>query len=160
MRTSSGFTLVELILVMAVLATVMALSVPSLSRSLRERSLEQEAARFLALTEFARNEAISQGVPMVIWIETQTRRFGLEPKTDYGGTNVRREYTLHSDVQVEFDSRGVSSNEKQAMEFAPEGTPDTASVESVRLVDRFGSARLISKRADGWGYEILREDKR
>jgi type II secretion system protein H len=158
-RNASGFTLVELILVMAVLAIVMALSAPSLSRSLRERSLEQEATRFLALTEFARNEAISQGVPMVIWIEVETRRFGLEPKTDYGGANIRREYTLHSDVHVEFDKSAVSSNEKQAIEFAPEGTPDAASVESVRLVDRFGSARLISKRTDGWGYEILLEER-
>jgi hypothetical protein len=29
----------------------------------------------------------------------------------------------------------------------------------VRLVDRFGSARLISKRTDGWGYEILLEER-
>lgn len=161
MRTTSGFTLVELILVMTVLATVMALSAPSLSRSLRERSLEQEAARFLALTEFARNEAISQGVPMVIWIDVQTQRFGLEPKTDYGGTDVHREYALHSDVQFELSGRGISSsaNSNQAIEFAPEGTPDVASMETVRLVDRFGSARQIAKRSDGWGYEILKEER-
>ena len=159
MRAASGFTLVELILVMAILAAVMALSVPSLSRSLRERSLEQEAARFLALTEFARNEAVSQGVPMVIWVDAQARRFGLEPKTDYGGNEVRREYTLHPDVQFELSSRTGLQDNNQVMEFAPEGTPDPASIESVGMLDRYGSVRLIAKRSDGWGYEIVEEER-
>ena len=157
MRTASGFTLVELILVMAVLAIVMALSVPSLSRSLRERSLEQEAARFLALTEFGRSEAVSQGVPMVIWVDTKSQRFGLAPKTDYGSAEVRKEYTLHSDVHFELTERGGGQNNDEVMEFAPEGTPEVSSIESLRLVDRFGSMRLIAKRSDGWGYEIAKE---
>ena len=137
----------------------MALSVPSLSRSLRERSLEQESARFLALTEFGRDEAVSQGVPMVIWVDAQSRRFGLAPKTDYGVNEIRREYTLHQDVQFELDARASLQSDGRVMEFTPEGTPEAASIESVRLVDRFGSARLISKRSDGWGYEIVEEKR-
>src|SRR5438067_13878805 len=82
-RTLRAFTLVELILVMAVLATIMALSTPSLSRSLRNRNIEQEAKRFIALTEYARGEAVSQGVPMTIWIDVEAGAFGVEPKAGF-----------------------------------------------------------------------------
>src|ERR1051325_1837454 len=82
-RPAPGFTLVELILVMALLATLMALAAPSLSRSMRQRNLSQEATRFVALTESARDEAVSQGVPMVVWIDPVGGRFGMGPKTGY-----------------------------------------------------------------------------
>ena len=51
-RSAEGFTLVELIIVMTLLAIVAALSVPSLSRSMRQRNLDEEATRLLALTEY------------------------------------------------------------------------------------------------------------
>ena len=153
-----AFTLLELIFVMALLATILAFSAPSLARSLRERHLEDEAARFLALTEYARNEAISRGIPMMIWLEPQTGRFAVTPGEGFDDGVARgREYTLGRDIQMELVA-GVSARvAASAIRFAPEGTLDPESVESVRLRDRFKSVLRIDRTEDSWGYEIVKE---
>lgn len=156
---NAAFTLVELILVMAILAIVMAVSAPALSRSMRGRALEQEAARFHALTLFARNEAVSEGAAMAIWIDPATQRYGLEPKTDYGGHVIRREYAIDPDIQVQLVAQ-TTVGDHQAIEFTPGGQPGLHSIEAVRFTDRSGSSRLITRREDGAGYEIAKEEGR
>jgi type II secretion system protein H len=160
MRNLAAFTLVELILVMAILAVVMAISAPSLSRSLRERALEQEAARFQALTLFARNEAVSEGAAMAIWIDPSAKRYGLEPKSDYGGNSIRRDYEMNPAVEVEVVSTNrVGTKQQHAIGFTPSGLPDPQSAEAIRLTDRFGSTRLIQRREDGAGYQVVEEGR-
>jgi type II secretion system protein H len=72
-----GFTLIELILVMAILAAVMAVSAPSLGRFFRGRNLDSEAYRLLALTRHAQERAVTEGVPMILWFDINARRYGL-----------------------------------------------------------------------------------
>ena len=153
-----GFTLMEFVLVMALLATLMALAAPSLSRSIRQRTLDQEALRFLALTEHARNEAVSRGVPMVIWLEPETHRFGLESKPGHLLIEPRRtEYVLGPDLRFELE-RGVGLGRSSAtIEFGPDGWLLWGSLEWVRLVDRQDTGLLIARGTNGWGYEIVRE---
>ncbi|MES2570243.1 MAG: prepilin-type N-terminal cleavage/methylation domain-containing protein, partial [Verrucomicrobiota bacterium] len=155
-----AFTLVELIIVMALLATVMALSAPSLSRSLRQRNLDHEAVRFVALTEYARNEAVSQGVPMFVWINPETSGFGTGPKTGYRGVEGReREYTINPDLHFEMDQAQVVQGLAHIIEFAPDGSPGTLSTENVRIIDRFNSNITVALTSDRWCYEILKETK-
>jgi type II secretion system protein H len=157
-RFVQAFTLVELILVMVLLTTIMALAVPSLARSFRQRNVDQEAVRFIALTDYARDEAVSQGVPMVVWIDTAAGRFGVDPKNGYGATNTRsKDFSMNADVRFEA-MQGATQQQGvvTAAEFAPDGTLDPAAVTSVRVVDRFNSAVDISQTSDGWGYEIVK----
>ena len=49
-RPSNAFTLIELILVMAMLLIVLGVAFPSLKRFFRGRNLDSEARRFLSLT--------------------------------------------------------------------------------------------------------------
>ena len=159
-RSAAGFTLVELILVMALLAIVMAIAAPSLSRSMRQRNLDGEAARLLAATEYARDEAISQGVPMTLWIDPEGRRFGIGPKEGFVGNEKRiREFSVDPDIGFEIANAVVKRGVVEAMEFAPDGTPALTNVESVVLKDRFNSALTLAQTTDGWGYEIVKEAK-
>ena len=57
-----GFTLLELILVMVILSTVLAMAAPSLSGFFGSRQTHDTAAQILALTQLARSQAISEGV--------------------------------------------------------------------------------------------------
>ncbi len=156
----SAFTLVELIVVMAVLALVLAFSAPSLSRSMRQRNLEAEAVRFLAATEYGRNEAVSQGLPMILWVDEKARSFGIEAREGFVGDITRvREFTLHPDVEIELEKAVARNAKVQPIEFAPDGAPATTNVESVIFKDRFASIVTIGRTADGWGYEILKEQK-
>jgi type II secretion system protein H len=155
-----GFTLVELILVMALLAVVAAFSAPSLARSLRQRNLDGEAARLLALTEYARNEAVSQGVPMTVWLDPKSQRFGVAPKTGYEGDEARaREFELNADIHFEIDRAATQNGVAEIMEFAPDGAPAPSSIDAVRLVDRFQALINIVRTSDGWSYEIVKEQR-
>ena len=157
-RIPPGFTLVELVVVMALLAIVAALSAPVMSRSIRARNLNGEAARFIAATEYGRDEAVSQGVPMTVWIDPATQRFGVEPRAGFEGIESRnREFAVNADIHFEMDS--AAAGIVQAVEFAPDGVPSTTSVETVRLVDRFQSVVTVVRTKDGWGYEIVKEGK-
>ena len=159
-RATSAFTLVELIVVMALLAVVLALSAPSLSRSMRQRNLEAEAARFLAATEYSRDEAVSQGVPMTLWIDEKQQRFGVEPKEGFAGDESRsREFTLHPDVQIDVEKSITRDAKVQPIEFTADGAPATTNVEAVWLKDRFDSIVTVARTTDGWGYEIVKEAK-
>lgn len=154
----AGFTLIELIMVMALLAIVMALSAPALSRSMRERHLADEAARFLALTEYARNEAISQAIPLIVWIDPAAGRFGVEVKSGFTGDEQRvREFALDADIHFELRETSAKRAIVELVEFAPDGVPEGASIEAFRLLDRFGSAITIARTDDKLGYEILTE---
>jgi type II secretion system protein H len=156
--STRGFTLIEFVLVMALLATLMALAAPSLARSMRQRTLDQEAVRFLALTEHARNEAVSRGVPMVIWIEPETRRFGLESKPGHLLVEPRKlVYALAPEVRFELDRRAGVGRTMATIEFGPDGWLVWDSLDWVRLVDRRESGLLVARGTNGWGYEIVKE---
>ena len=156
----TAFTLVELIIVMTLLAIVAALSLPSLSRSMRQRNLDEEATRLLALTEYGRDEAVSQGVPMIVWIDAKAQRYGLKPKAGFDADETRaREYAMNPDVNAEIDKAAASGGVVEAMEFGADGALASSSVEAVRLVDRFKSVINVSRTADGWSYELVKEEK-
>ena len=170
-----GFTLVELILVMALLVVFMAIIVPNVTHSLRQRNLEQEAARLLALTEYGRDEAASQGVPMDVWIDPDNKLFGVEPKAGYIGSTVRaKSFQLNAEMHFDPVSGGVTVRPGTgagtktpqgqaahggitAAEFAPDGTLDPTSVVSVRIADHAGDGVSVTQTADGYGYQIVKD---
>ena len=109
----AAFTLIELVLVMALLATLAAIAVPTLARSLRGHNLDGQADRLLALTEYGRDEAASQGIPMVMWIDADGGRFGVDAKPGYGSDteNARaRAYTLADDARFDPVGQGMVSS--------------------------------------------------
>ena len=55
---SAGFTLIELILVMAMLLIVLSLTAPSLAVFFRGRALDSEARRFMTLTHYGQSRAV------------------------------------------------------------------------------------------------------
>jgi type II secretion system protein H len=157
-RRSIAFTLVELIIVMALMAIVMAIAAPSLARSMKERNLPDEAARILAASEYARSEAASQGVPMVVWIDSAAHRLGIEPKEGFDGEPSRtREFTWNDDIQIETEQKASSGKQATVMEFTPDGSLADSSAESVKLTDRFGNTMSLVRTSDRWSYEIVKE---
>jgi len=159
-RSAGAFTLVELILVMAVLTTILAIVVPSLYRSFQQRHLGQEADRLLSLTEYARDEAISQGVPMVVWIDSEQGDFGLDAATNYTASEVsKKQYSLSDDIHFDAVKSSQSTKDGHAIlvQFAPDGSPDPSGIDSVRIVDRSDSSMVLERTDDGWSYEIVKE---
>src|SRR2546421_9923316 len=85
----AAFTLIELILVMAMLLIVLAVSAPALSNFFRGRTLDSEARRFLSLTRYGQSRAVSEGGPMVLWIDAKNGTYGLQEEASYAQADPR-----------------------------------------------------------------------
>ena len=97
-----GFTLVELMLVMALLVIMLGFVAPSLSRFFRGRNLDSEARRLLSLTRYGQSRAVSEGVPMLLWLDPKLGTYGLKAQTGYTDRDQKAvEYTLAQDLQME-----------------------------------------------------------
>src|SRR6185295_17984721 len=57
---ANGFTLIELILVMAILTIAVSITAPALSNFFHGRTLDSEARRMLALTRQGQSRAVSE----------------------------------------------------------------------------------------------------
>src|SRR5690349_9721534 len=72
-----AFTLVELILVLVLLAITASLVGTNMGSFFRGRALNFEARRMLSLAHYAQSRAVSEGVPMVLWVNPSTATYGL-----------------------------------------------------------------------------------
>ena len=64
MRRSHAFTLLELLMTVAILAILVSLSAPPLTRLVADQQLSSQANSWLSLALYARQEAMRQGRPM------------------------------------------------------------------------------------------------
>ena len=62
------------------------MSRPTLSSFFHGRDLDSEAQRFLSLTRYGRSRAISEGVPVELWINAKQGKYGLEAVSGYTET--------------------------------------------------------------------------
>jgi prepilin-type N-terminal cleavage/methylation domain-containing protein len=103
-----AFTLIELILVMALLTIVISLTAPKLSRFFHGRTLDSEARRLLALTRSGQSRAVSEGVPMDLWVDAELGTFGLEAEPSYETSDPKAvDFTLDGGLQLAMVNKTV-----------------------------------------------------
>jgi type II secretion system protein H len=108
----AAFTLIELILVMSMLVVVLSIAAPSLARFFRGRTLDSEAKRFLALTRYGQSRAVSEGVPVLLWIDAREGAYGLQADSSYTENDTKAlEYTLNKDLQVEVEQSRLATKQ-------------------------------------------------
>ena len=66
MNKSSGFTLLELMIVVTVLAILLGIAIPSFVETIRQSAVRSQANELLALMHFARTEAIKRRAEIVV----------------------------------------------------------------------------------------------
>jgi len=154
-RKAMGFTLLELIVVMAMLAAVMAISTPALSRFVKGRTLEEEARRFLALTRYARSEAISRSVLMELWIDPEHGLYGLSPQSRYDLENRKPiEFSLADGLSFEVDRKVLDERGEAKILFWPDGSIDVESLVELRIRRDEWEMIEIAQAAFGMGYFV------
>jgi prepilin-type N-terminal cleavage/methylation domain-containing protein len=133
-----GFTLLELILVMLILSTVLAMAAPSLRGFFGSRKTHDEAAQILALTQFARSQAISEGIIYRLNFETRERTYWLTAQQSGAFEKLKTEFgqvfTFPNDIIAELEDVEKEDNE-MFLEFTPQGTVTAG---TIRLIDRRG----------------------
>ena len=125
----SGFTLVELILVLALLVIATSLAAPALSNFVRGRALDSEARRLAALMHAGQSRAVSEGAAMVLWLEEKAGHYGLEAETsgqngDAKAENLAVDSTLQLAVQNIGTAAPVTFKNLPAIKFLADGAVD------------------------------------
>jgi prepilin-type N-terminal cleavage/methylation domain-containing protein len=178
-----GFTLIELILVMALLTIVISLTAPKLSRFFHSRTLDSEARRLLALTRSGQSRAVSEGVPMDLWVDVEQGTFGLEAEPSYDASDPNAvDFTLDGGLQLGVVNKPVvtSANtlnrNQQAstasiprvklvhanlptIRFLPDGSVAESSPQMLRLTSGDGGSLWLALSRDSVNYEIRDTDK-
>ena len=169
-RWLHGFTLIELVLVLALLASVLSLAAPSLARFFRGRNLDSEAQRFLALTRYAQSRAVAEGVPMVLWVDADAGTYGLEMEATYSEDDRKAvQFEMDKDVAVQVEqslgtsraalplvTRQIAGN-LPVIRFTPDGSLADSSFEYVLFREaREGETGelWVSQNRSRLGYEI------
>jgi prepilin-type N-terminal cleavage/methylation domain-containing protein len=97
-----AFTLIELILVMALITIVVSVSLPSLKGFFKGRDLDSEARRFLSLTRYGASRAVAEGIPVELYVDTQQRLYGLRAQAGFLERDTKRvEYKLPEELSFE-----------------------------------------------------------
>lgn len=173
-RRRAGFTLIEMILVMALLVVAVSMVSPRLAGFIRARTLESETRRLLSLSNAARARAISEGAPVILWLEASTGRYGMELETPgKNGDPHSIEFTADADLQIAFTTatslvgqtatsprpvtlpgvRPVTQRNVPSIRMLPDGSVDESSPEAIRISDALGGSLWLVEGSDRRHYE-------
>jgi type II secretory pathway pseudopilin PulG len=177
--------LIELILVMALLTIVISLTAPKLSRFFHGRTLDSEARRLLALTRSGQSRAVSEGVPMDLWVDATQGTFGLEAEPSYETSDPKAvDFALDSGLQLEVVNQTVAAPstatvmssqpvsivsvprvnlvhaDLPTIRFLPDGSLGEASPKKLHLSSSDGGSLWLAQARDGVNYEIRSNDER
>lgn len=178
-QAAEAFTLIELILVMAILTMAISITAPTLARFFRGRVLDSEARRLLALTRNGQSRAVAEGLPMDLWIDADQGRIGLEAEPSYdnndpnkvdlqidSGLQIRIEVGAMSTAATNSASSGqvtsVASVPKKLLvqpglptiRFMPDGSIADSSPQRICLTGRDGFALWLKQTPNRLSYEI------
>jgi len=162
-----GFTLIELIFVMVLLAIGAAMVAPAMGSFFHGRVLASEAKRVLALTHLGQSRAIAEGVPVLLWINTKDSTYGLRVQSTFEeGDDRASSFTADPAVTLDTPSTEalpVSEQDDEKLgltdglpfiRFTPDGFYDDTSVRKIVLRQGTDNAIEIGQTANRLSYEI------
>ena len=178
-----GFTLIELILVMTILTIAVSITAPALANFFRGRSLDSEARRLLALTHQGQSRAVSEGLPMDLWVDTKQGKFGLVAEPSFEPQDPKAiDFDIDPGIKIEVITdhnpnldlgAGISTTPAQntmptqnttavrsvhpelpKIRFLPNGTISEASPQKLCLTDRDGKSIWLCQTRNRLSYEI------
>jgi len=133
-----GFTLLELVLVMVIVCTVLAMAAPSLGGFFASRRTADAAAQIVALTGLARSQAIVEGRTYRLNFDTDAGAYWLTVQQGgaFGrlGSEFGRRFSLPEGTLASRDGTTAAASSGH-IEFYPDGTTQAA---TIRLTGRQG----------------------
>ena len=165
---------------MALLVVAVSMISPRLSGFIRGRALHSEARRFLAVTHAARSRAVSESLPVLLWLDAATGRYGIERENrGQDGDPLSQEFTVDGNLRIGFDraqrllgqtltgtrsptlipgfsntQRPVGARTEPSIRLLPDGTIDEDSPNAIRIEDADGAVLWLVEGSDRRHYEI------
>jgi hypothetical protein len=136
----------------------------------RGRVLNFEARRMLSLTHYAQSRAVSEGVPIILWIRPADSSYGLTVQSSFSDTEGDAHavtYTVESSLTLETptgvvapvseqdDERlGINEEGLAFIRFTPDGFFDDSSVSKIIIRQGTEAGLELVPTANRLGYEI------
>ena len=164
-----AFTFIELVLVLCLLAVICSLVIPQMKGFFHGRKLEYEAQRFLALTRYAQSRAVSEGVPMILWMEPKNRVYGLEAQNGYGLNETKQQqFSMDDSLQMQpqiaptglitqsnlWTQARKATTIRPEIRFLPDGTISESSPNQITISQSKVDVLLITETTNHLRYEI------
>jgi Tfp pilus assembly protein FimT len=141
------------------LVIITSLAAPAMSGFIRGRALDSESRRLLALIHAGQSRAVSEGLPMDLWVDTKQNTYGLAAETTGPNGDPKAEtLTADSGLQITVLTPGVLTpttfHNLPAIRFLPDGSVDENSPPILQLTDSTGASRWLVELPTRLGYEI------
>ena len=137
-----GFTLLELILVMVIITTALAMAAPSLSGWARGSKMRDASDQFIALTQFARTQAISTATVHRLHVDSGARAYYVLIQDGDGfsplNTEMGRQFALPNDFGLKMTD--LAGQNRDYVDFYPTGRTDPT---TVQITGPDGSEKVI-----------------
>ena len=158
-ETRRAFTLIEMIFVLALLVIITSIAVPHMAGFIRGRALDSEARRVMAAMHVAQSRAVSEGMPMVLWVDEKGGAYGFETETsgqngDPKAEKLTMDATLGIAVVSAANATPITFKNLPAIRFQADGTIDEDSPPTLRLTDSDGFSRTFSENTARTGYDV------
>jgi type II secretion system protein H len=163
-RHERAFTLIELILVLALLVISVSIVVPRMSGFVRGQALDSEARRLMSLMHAAESRAVSEGMNMALWIDDKQNLYGMEQESPGKSGDLKaQEFTLDSNVKLSIATPGtgaaVTFKNLAAIRFQPDGTVNEGSPKRLKIEDAAGHALWLVQKQTLRGYEVSQNEQ-
>lgn len=153
-----GFTLIELILVLTILAIIVSVSAPMLASFFRGRALDSEARRLLSLTRAGQSRAVSDGAPVMLWMDKTQGTYGIEEEMPLQGRDTKAiEFMADDHVRldpIKASPLAVNRRKLPAIKFLPDGLIDEASPLSIKILCSDGAILWLVEATNRLSYAI------
>jgi type II secretion system protein H len=149
----SGFTLLELVLVMLIITIVLAMAAPSMRGWRRATNLKGAAEDFVTVTRYARVQAVTNGAVHRVILEPATGRYYVAVQS--GQNFVELDSNLASGtIPQEFHVQWVDqqSSQRGFVEFQPNGRAQAA---RVRISSDFGEQVEVACASPAESFRIV-----
>ena len=131
-RSAGAFTLLELIAVLVLISTVLAIAAPSLRGFAHGRQTADVAARILSLTHLARSRAASRGCVHRLNVDTQTGTYWLSMQQAGAFVDLQSDHGRHFRLPVGVSIIVDSASAEEPVPyvgFYPDGRCDVATIQ-------------------------------
>jgi Tfp pilus assembly protein FimT len=158
-KRAAAFTLIELILVMAVLIIVVSLVTPQLRGFFSGRSLDSESRQVYSLIGYGQSRAVSEGIPMFLWVNPEKGAYGLRQETGYADSDDKAlEYTVADGLKLNVRQGRAKlplTAKYFGVHFSPDGNIITgSSVEGISIQEGQNAPVWITRPDNGQSYSI------